>query len=45
MTDLTLFALDSSTFLAAVTGHTGTHTAVADVAHGRLRRDEEMRAV
>ncbi len=43
VTDVTLFALDSSTFLAAVTGHTGTHAAVAGVAHGRLTRDEESR--
>ncbi len=41
VTQVTVFALGSADFLEAVTGHASTHAAVAGVARGRLRRDEE----
>jgi len=39
VTAVTLYALDSSTFLTAVTGHAGTHAASALVAETRLGND------
>jgi len=39
LTDVTLYALDSTTFLAAVTGHAGTHAAASGIADGRLTQD------
>jgi MFS family permease len=39
--EVTLYALDSSTFLTAVTGHAGTQAAAARVADARLRSDAE----
>jgi Cyclic nucleotide-binding domain/Major Facilitator Superfamily len=40
VSDVTLYALDRTTFLTAVTGHGGTHAAVAGIADGRLTGDE-----
>ncbi len=40
VSDVTLYALDSSPFLAAVTGHAGTHAAASGIAHDRLTGDE-----
>ncbi len=44
LTDATLYALDSSAFLAAVTGHLPTRLAVTGVADSRLAGDAELDA-
>lgn len=41
MTNVTLYALDRSAFLAAVTGHPGTHRAASGIADRRLASDED----
>jgi MFS family permease len=40
VSDVTLYALDRTTFLAAVTGHAGTHAAASGIADGRLAGDD-----
>jgi hypothetical protein len=39
-TDVTLYAIDSATFLAAVTGHAGTYAAASRVVDGLMTGDE-----